>query len=222
MTYQGKDSYTSDVTMTMDGETMKTLTTGKRVGSCDAGAIKKKMAGIEAQAAAGADQACSGLAEQMMPAMLESSKCDARYKKQLCDQFATRAGFQLAVSRRTTGEVNNDSGTLPEMARYCGVQPDAIRARLCPDALKADDFQFVGEACPAESQAIAQRECAGRGYTTPPAPKYRDFCNSYARSVMDGSLGAGSGEQAEPSPAAPTATDTLKEGAKRLKGLFGR
>lgn len=226
MTYQGKDSFTSDVTMTMDGETMKMLTTGKRVGSCDAGALKKKIAGMEAQAAATGDQACAGLAEQMMPAMLESSRCQAKHKQQLCDRFATRAGFQVAVNRRAMGDVNNDSGTLPEVSKYCGVPPEPIRKRLCTEADKAhteEDLKFIGDACPAESRVIAQRECAGRGYTTPPAERYRHFCNGYARGMMDGSLDAAAAEGAEATPAAPpTATDTLKEGAKRLKGLLGR
>ena len=45
MTYQGKDSYTQVMTMTMDGETMKMSTQGKRIGSCDASKVKKQVAG---------------------------------------------------------------------------------------------------------------------------------------------------------------------------------
>ena len=226
MTYRGKDSFTSDVTMVMDGETMKMVTTGKRVGTCDAGALKKKAAKAEADMAAFKEKSCSELPELMMPAAIDYAQCDARYKQQLCDRLATREGFQTVAVRKPTGDATSDSGTLPEVSKYCGVQSEPIRKRLCAEADKAhteDNLQFIGDTCPAESQVIAQRECAGRGYTTPPAEKYRGFCNSYARGMMDGGLDAAAAKGAEATPAAPpTATDTLKEGAKRLKGLFGR
>ncbi|MDP2323105.1 MAG: DUF3617 family protein [Gammaproteobacteria bacterium] len=225
MTYQGNDSFTSDVTMITDGETMKMLTTGKRVGSCDAGALKKKIAGMEARMAATKEETCASVPQQMLPALLDNAQCDARYKKQLCDRFGTREGFQVVAARQPVGEASIDSGTLSGVSKYCGVQPDPIRKRLCTEADQAhteEDLKFIGDACAAESQVIAQRECAGRGYTTPPAAKYREFCNAYARGMMDGSLDAAQAEGAEGVPAAPTATDALKEGAKRLKGLFGR
>jgi hypothetical protein len=114
---------------------------------------------------------------------------------------------------------------LSEVAKYCGLQADPIRKRLCTEADTAhteENLKFIGDVCAAESQIIAQRECAGRGYTTPPAGKYRAFCNNYARGTMDGSLDAEPGKDPESPAAAPTATDALKEGAKRLKGLFGR
>jgi hypothetical protein len=181
------------------------------------------VAAIQAQADASMEQVCASVPEQMLPSMLQNFNCDPKYKKLLCDRFGTREGYADVAARKPMGNADIDSGTLPEVAKYCGVQPDAIRVRLCSEAVGSEDFSFIGGACPTESQVIAQRECAGRGYTTPPAEKYRAFCNAYARGMMDGSLDAASaeGNEAMP-PAAPTATDTLKEGAKRLKGLFGR
>lgn len=231
MTYQGKDSYTQVMTMTMDGETMKMSTQGRRIGPCDASKVKKQIAGIQAQAAAGMAQACGSLVEQMMPGQLASMECDPKYKKQLCDRFGTRDGFRMAASRQPMGEPMMDSGTLPEVAKYCGVQAEQVRERLCNDANKAGDLDFIGAQCPALAQPIAQRECAGRGFTTPPAEKYRDFCSNYARGMMDGGSSDAAASDAQPgtpaatpeTPAAkPTADDVLKEGAKRLKGLFGR
>lgn len=224
MTYQGRDSYTQVMTMTMDGETMKMSMQGKRIGTCDASKVKKQMAAIQAQGAAAMAQACGSLVEQMMPGQLASMECDPKYKKQICDRLGTKDGFRLAASRQPMGEPVMDSGTLPEVAKSCGVQAEQVRERLCNDASKSDDLDFIGAQCPALAQPIAQRECAGRGFTTPPAEKYRDFCSNYASELMDGGASeAGTSPTAPQAPAdKPSADDVLKEGAKRLKGLFGR
>ncbi|MBL8200862.1 MAG: DUF3617 family protein [Chromatiales bacterium] len=224
MTYQGNDSYTQVTTMTMDGTTMKMSTKGKRIGSCDASKVKKQIAGMQAQAAAGMAQACGSTVEQLLPGQLAGLDCDPKYRKQLCDRFGTRDGYRLVASRQPMGEPIMDSGTLPEVAKYCGVQAEQVRERLCSDANRAEDLDFIGAQCPALAQPIAQSECAGRGFTTPPADKYRDFCSNYARGMMDGGAGDAAANHATPAApdAKPSADDVLKEGAKRLKGLFGR
>ncbi len=223
MTYQGNDSYTQVMTMTMDGTTMKMSTQGKRIGSCDASKVKKQMAAIQAQAAAGMAQACGGVVEQMLPAQLQSLECDPKYKAQLCERFGTKDGYRAVASRQPMGEPMFDSGTLPEVAKYCGVQAEPLRERLCSDASRTEDLDFLGAECPALAQPIAQRECAGRGFTTPPAKKYQEFCSNYARAMMDGGSGDAAAAPATADPATkPSADDVLKEGAKRLKGLFGR
>lgn len=230
MTYQGRDNYSQVLTMTMDGQTMKMSTQGKRIGDCDASKVKKQMAAIQAQSAAGMAQACGSVLEQMLPAQLDSLECEPKYRKQLCERFQTKAGFSLVASRPPMGNAMMDSGTLPEVAKFCGVQAEPVRTRLCNDANRSEDLDFLGAQCPALAQPIAQRECAGRDFTTPPAEKYRDFCSNYARGMMGGGT-AGSGDDADTPPTAatpagpaakPTAEDMMKEGAKRLKGLFGR
>ena len=204
--------------MTTSGNTMTMVSTGKRVGSCDASKMKKQVAAVQAQAAAGMEQLCAEGPKSLMPSLLESGKCDAKYKKQLCTRFNTNDGFREVVKRQPTGNATMDSGTLSGISSYCGVQPDAVRDRLCNEANKSEDLDFLGEQCPALAQPIAQRECAGRSFSSPPAEKYRSFCSYYARGKMQGGEGGD-----ETSGAAPTkSTDLMKEGAKRLKGLFGR
>ncbi|MEO8443521.1 MAG: DUF3617 family protein [Gammaproteobacteria bacterium] len=236
MTYQGKDSYTSKMTMTTDGDTMTMVTTGKRLGACDASQPDKQTAALLAQSAAMTAKSCESGAESMQPYILTTSKCDAKYKKQLCERVNTKAGFRDVAQRQSVGDPMVDAGTLPEVAKFCGTKAETIRARLCSDASKADDLDFIVGQCPAQAQPIAQRECAGRSFSTPPAPKYRDFCSRYGGKskpgVTDDAAGAerAVGEAAAgatpETPAAPETatkpTDMMKEGAKRLKGLFGR
>lgn len=221
MNYQGKESYTSVVTMTMDGDTMKMSSTGKRIGSCDASQLKKQAAAAQAQGQAVIAQACAGVPEQMLTGQLATLNCAAKYKKQLCDRLGTKAGFSTVAARQPTGDALMDSGTLPEAAKFCGVQPEPLRDRLCADASKTEDLNFLGAQCPALAQPIAQRECAGRSFSSPPAEKYRDFCKNYARSVMQDGGGDAPADTPADTPM-PTKESVLQEGAKRLKGLFGR
>ena len=151
-----------------------------------------------------------------MPAQLESLGCDAKYKKQLCDRLGTKEGFSTVAARQPMGNPQFDSGTLPEVAKFCGMQPEVVRERLCTDANRSEDLTFLADQCPALAQPIAQRECAGRSFSSPPAEKYQAFCGSYARSAaQDGA------QPAAPDTAAPPKESVLQDGAKRLKGLFG-
>jgi hypothetical protein len=219
MIYEGKDSYTSKMTMTTEGQTMTMLTRGRKVGACDASVVKKQVAAAQAQATAGMAQACASMVDTMMPANLETYQCEPRYKQELCRKLETKAGFAAVAPRQATGNAALDSATLPEVARACGVDAEGLRARLCGDANRSEDLEFLASSCPAQAQVIAQRECAGRSFTTPAAPRYRDFCGSYARATMQGGSGddASSGGDATGAPAG----EAVREGAKRLKGMLG-
>ncbi len=219
MTYQGKDSYTSTMTMTTDGETMKMVTRGQRGGACDASVVKKQVAAAQAQATAGMAQMCASMVDTLMPGNLQSSGCDAKYKDQLCRKFNTKEGFGTVASRPTTGQAALSPGTLPEVARYCGADANALRTRFCGEASRSEDLEFLGANCPAQAQTIAQRECAGRSFSTPAAPRYQSFCGTYARAMMQG--GSSGDETSEAAPAPSPQGDAIQEGAKRLKGMLG-
>lgn len=232
MIFEGQDGYTSTMTMTADGQTMKMVTRGRRIGDCDAGAAKRQMAAVQAQAQAQASQGmaqmCGSMVDALLPGNLETYQCEPSYKEALCKKFATRPGFAEVASRQATGQAVLDSGTLPEVARYCGVDGEGLRARLCGEASRGEDLDFLGRACPEQGRAIAQRECAGRSFTSPPAERYREFCGQYAREMMQGPARA----QAAPGNAADGPADgagsgssapgrAVEEGAKKLKGLLG-
>ncbi len=211
MIYHSKDSYTSKMTITADGDTMMIVSEGKRTGSCDAGQPNKQVAAAQAQVNAAMQQSCSGMADALLPAGLDQNKCAAKDKQQLCNKLNTQEGYRLARDRQPSGDPMLDSGLLPAVEKYCGVATGSTLTRLCADANQREDLDFLGAQCPALAAPIAQRECAGRSYSTPPAEKYRAFCNSYASDMMQGGSGV-----------VPKTQDVLKEGAKRLKGLFGR
>lgn len=226
MVWDGNDSYTTRMTMTMDGETMQMVQKGRRLGSCDASVMKKQAAAIQAQGAAAQKQVCASGPEQMNPYMLTAmgADCDPKYRQELCAKFGTRAGFRKVAVRKPTGSPEVDAATLPEVAKYCGVQAEPLQARLCTEAGQVEDLGFIGGWCPDLAQPIAQRECAGRSHSAPPAEKYRGFCNRYGRGVMEGEEDAEESGDASGAPASvvPTPADLMKEGTKRLKGLFGR
>lgn len=220
MIYRGKDSYTSRMTMQAEGQTMTMTTQGKRIGDCDASQLKKQVAAVQAhaqaQASAGMAQVCESAVSTMLPSQLQTYECDPKYRKSLCDRFATKAGFAEVAPRERTGQPMLDSGTLPEIAKYCGTDAEKLRGRFCGEAAKSEDLEFLGPNCPAQAQAIAARECAGRSFSSPPAPRYGEFCSNYARASMQG------GRDAAPTtPAGDPAGTAVQEGAKKLKGLLG-
>lgn len=213
MIYHSKDSYTSKMTLATDGDTMVMVSEGKRGGTCDPKQKNKQFAAMEAQANAATQQSCDVLADALMPGALDTNKCAPKYKQQLCAKLKTQEGWRSASERQPTGEPMLDSGMLPAVEKYCGVAAGSTLQNLCEDANQHEDLNFLGAQCPVLAAPIAQRECAGRSYSTaPPAEKYRDFCNNYARDMMQGG-DAG---------VVPKTQDVLKEGARRLKGLFGR
>ena len=219
MIYEGTDRYTAKMSMTSEGRTMTMVTHARKIGACDASAMKRQVEAIQGQAAAGMEQACASMVETMMPANLETYQCAPRYKQELCQKLQTKPGFASVAARQPTGNPTLDSAMLPEVARFCAVDAEGLRARLCGEAGRSEDLEFLGASCPAQAQAIAQRECAGRSFTTPPAPRYRDFCGTYARAMMQDGSGEGSaaGEPGTPAPGG----EAVREGARRLKGMLG-
>lgn len=240
MVYEGRDAYVSTMTITSEGRTMKMVTRGKRVGDCDASQARREIdsraAAAQAQANAGMAQMCAGMADAMMPANLSTYSCEPKYKDALCRKFSTRAGFREVAGREPTGQAALDSATLPEVARFCGVDAKAMRTKHCGEADESRDLGFLAASCPDQAEPIATRECAGRSFSSPPAAEYREFCYEYARQNLKGgdhSTPNGRAASATPSepnpstastpdPATRAAGEAMKEGARRLKGLFGR
>ena len=242
MTYQGRDSYKGQMTMTMDGETMTMKMAGKRTGDCDAGKLKRDVAAAQAQGDKMQAQQCAEAARNMQIMMFDGSypvACDPKHKAELCKRYGTEEGYDLLAVRDKsplTGKAD-----LETAAGLCGIPAEANRKKLCGNAMKANSLVFAARHCPGEAAPVAQRECAGRTFTAPPAEKYREFCSAYARhglmqgegatgaAASGGSSGnAGSGKDADDAAAEegkestipPPQDNAIEQGKKALRKIL--
>ncbi len=212
ITRQGKDAYAGVMRMTSKEGDMTMKMSGRRIGECDAGEVKRQIAAAEAAGAKQVTQACAEGARNVQAPIFvgPNAMCkDPKDKAAFCQGFRTENGFEVA---------GRQGVELDQVAAFCGTSATAVRDELCPKAEANRSFKFLAQNCPAQSQAVAQSECAGRSYTALSA-SYRDFCTQYARNTM--ATGGGAAPAAQPAAATPSATDVVNEGAKALKGLLG-
>jgi hypothetical protein len=226
MTYSGKDSYRGEMRMQVDGDEMLMKMSGRRLGkACDAGKVKRQIAAAQAQSAQYMEQACQAGVDGMTAYTFTGAtgiQCDAKYKNQYCAALKTETGYDKVADMSGTvqgpPQMHADLGAA---GRLCGIPAtganslESIRSGLCRKALANETLVFLGRNCRDEGRDLAMRECAGRNYTTPVAPKYVEFCNAYAR------------HNALPDTAGPAAApenpkdSAIKAGKKALRGLIG-
>jgi hypothetical protein len=234
ITYQGRQSYQGQMTMTMEGQTMNMKMSGKRLGgACDAGKIKRDVVAAQAQSDKMIAQQCAESVKAMQVQLFDGtypSSCGAKYKTEFCSRIATEEGYDLlAVRDRNpmTGRTDLESA-----GTACGADTAKAHDKLCAAAVGKDSSMlFMARHCPDQAAPIAQKECAGRGFTSPPAPKYQEFCSAYARHGLMGSNGAAgaeggnaagqsSGQQQGQPDAATTGESAVNKGKKALKKLL--
>jgi hypothetical protein len=230
-----------------DGD-MTMTQTGRKIGACDAVATRKereeKMAAVQkdmaamqaagaaeqkkfadrqikqcADAAAGmdwrgfgaygqcynnkTDPNCKTSVETWNQISPEIPKhCNARVAE-YCKRYQTQDGFYKARADESA-------------ARACGVTTASVKAALCPKAAQTESLAFLGHYCLAEAKPIAQQHCVGLDYTSKMGGKYNEFCSAYLAQV---SLEK---PAAKPKGATEQASDQVKQGINKLKGLFGR
>jgi len=217
---QTADGYEGKMTMrSADGEMLMKMR-GKKLGTpCDAATIKRQMVAVQAEAAAAVAQNCREMAQQMTVAGFTGSNTmckDPADVAILCERAATRDG--VASFLRQPESTRSDLGAL------CKQDFSVMKSKACAGAARDADkgcktdaglaaLAFVGNACPAETQPIAQRECAGRTYTDLHESCYYSFCTSYAADLLD------KGKKPAAAPAAPQ--DSAQDAAKRaVKSLL--
>jgi hypothetical protein len=130
--------------------------------------------------------------------------------------------------------IDEHPGGLPQRHEAPGLARRRLGASTaCKGGVGSRDWEFVGEFCPAEAKAIAAQHCAGRDYTAAMESEYKAVCRRYARAGGAGATAQREApaqqqqqqtQQQQPpaAPAAPSAVDTVKEGANQLRKLFGR
>lgn len=220
LTWNGRDSYRGTITMTMDEGSMTMRMAGRRTGAeCDAGAVKKRIAAAEAQSAEYMDRQCRSGVDGMMTVYFEGSVplgCDPKFKAEYCKRLGTEEGFDLVAARDANPATGKSD--LATSGTICGVDPEATRRTLCAEAMQKESLLFAARHCEAEAAPLARRECAGRTFTSPPAEKYREFCNTYAR---HGAMGdAPAGGDAAPAAEPPKPDNPIDAGKKALKKLL--
>jgi hypothetical protein len=219
ITYDAK-SYSGSMKMTMSQGTVNMKMKGRELGGdCDANEMKRKVAAMTAEAqetqaqgermqAEQAAKACNDGVQRMQAMAFTGMVAwckDASKKKEFCERMSTRDGF-LALQQNNPESQRNDA------AKACGKDLADVQAGLCKDSRKdalsnQRSMSFLTTYCPEETQALAQKECAGLDFTSASASQ-RQLCTSYAR-----------GKAKKPAPASETpksADDALKKAAKGL------
>lgn len=193
ITRTSPDAYTGTMKMTSADGVMTMKMSGRRLGDCDSGESRRQAAQQQAQAQAmqqqaadaqreGMQKVCAGAADSMSLQQVRQygSICDeTTMKSAYCARLETTPGFTLVC------EDKPQSGTsLADAAAYCGQDPEAIRKKVCDEALKNEAMDLLGKCCPEQTQVLAKRECAGRKYSELEGSRYQAFCVNYARASM--------------------------------------
>jgi hypothetical protein len=230
ITHLGPDHYRGRMRATSKEGTFDMNYEGQKLGgSCDAGAVERQARAAVAQSQAQVAAMCRQAAASGDPTMFvgEGAICTAAADKTaLCKTVKDYDGFgRLLDGRRAAAQTPNGASfdNSGAVARLCGIQIDAQQQKLCTGAQAARKMAFLCANCPALADPIGQRECVGRGYTTPVAAPYRDFCSAWASTTAGaaatGTADAQSGEDAR----SPTerGRDAVREGAEALRGILG-
>ncbi len=219
MTYDAK-SFSGSMKMTMSQGTVNMKMKGRELGGdCDANEMKRKVTAMAAEVKEAQAQNERQQAEQQAKACDDGIQrmqamavtgfvvfCkDPAKKQEFCNRMSTRDGF-LALQK------NNPESQRSDAAKACGKDLGDVQAGLCKDSRKdalsnQGSMSFLTTYCPDETQALAQKECAGLDFTSA-STQQRQLCTSYAR---------GKAKKTAPASETPkSADDALKKAAKGL------
>jgi hypothetical protein len=222
-TYLGADRYQGKMLMKTSGNTMTMAYEGQRLGgACDAGAMKREVERMQADAQRQQDQYSQAMADSCHKAAAEGStymltgQCkDPADIRTFCSAVRThdRFGDYAKADQQARPEVNfPGSHPLAESAQLCGFQVEAERTRLCDSAEANGKLGFIASQCPVQAQALARMQCAGRSYSTI-SDRYRNFCAEFASNQQE--------EQRAQEENSPTGkAKGLLNAGKKAFGLF--
>lgn len=233
-----------------DGE-MTMNTTGRKVGSCDAAAERRKQ---QTQVAAIQGQAAQAQAAMKQQYDLQISECgeavrtmqygklgmygQCRQQPEYCKAMASVPEAKPALSACTARQAEfcrryrTEEGFLlakadPNAAAGCGVSVAQVQAELCPGAAQKESLAFLGRYCIAEAKPLAEKHCAGRDFTALRAgkgarDKYDDFCMAYLSNASLAGTSRREAPAAQTSAPADPVSQGINQGINKLRGLFGR
>jgi len=217
-----RDSYNG--TMHMTGKSqgqdmdMKMTSSGKRIGgSCDTEELVKK---AQAQAKDTMDKMC-GTADFDTSRWISASHmylgakpaCKGE-KDALCDAVRKDAPRDADVYQLLLATEKNNGNLI---TKTCGLNMDATTTALCK-TLSARNYSKLSPYCPAEAKAYKEAtRKSGRDYSARSADKGTDE-NEPSKSEASKT---GNPAQSVIDSAKNLNTDSLMDGAKKLKGMFG-
>ena len=200
--------------MSMDGRALGDCdyTAEHRATEAQVASIKKQASDAQRQGDEYLRTTCDqGVKEMQGFIFAKDQACSAR-KKKFCDRLQTAEGWKL-VKKNTAQEMpaGMPAGyARADQLKMCGVTESSLLAKLCPQASRSFDFRFVDENCPAKvadlcDEALKREEywyigrhceairgtliaqhCKGRQYSNQVEPKYKEMCAN----AMGGDLGA--------------------------------
>lgn len=197
---------------------------GKRIGgNCDSEELSKKM---QAQAKDMSDKMCdtskSDTREWISRAslLLDNKTCPGK-KEPLCDAVRKDAPRDADVYQHlVTTEKNN--GNL--VTKACGLNMDATTKAQCKN-INGKNYRTLSAYCPAEAkvyrEAARKKECEGRSYTA-----HENLSKCLNGQSGSGDEGAAEEAQSKSEPnksksGTNNPAESIIDGAKKLKGLFG-
>lgn len=229
----GSDSYRGKMRMTgtMDGEKMDMTQkfSGKRIGTCNyeepAAVAKKYQEQAEKQKQMSCKQSIDELNLYMFT--MKDSPCLAQ-KPEFCQRVSALSqqmrepdGYEAVIHKHTNWQ---------ELYRACNLDSAAVTSSACKRASDGRKWEFVAAHCAAEAKVLAKKNCEGRDYTEAMASEFAPICRRYASASLNksGSSKAGAGKsgslagtaEAAKKETAPSATDVVKDEAKKLRKLL--
>lgn len=230
-THDGK-SFKSNMKMSgkSGGENvnMAMVSSGKRIGgACDTEELGRK---AKAQVDAGMAAACDTSKYNTVNWISSSSmfigdkpSCPGK-KDALCKVL--RNDVPRDVQAFQMLEQHEKDRALPSAAKACNLNMDSIKKSLCKAKARSGPLHFLEASCPVEAKAYRElqrkrEECEGRGFTSGAKMK-KCMGGEMLEDEADDARPAKSGKSSSDDAAAGGVnSDTVLEGAKKLKGLFG-
>ena len=219
---------------------MTTVMQGRLVGTCDAEAQNRQVQAAMAQGSAILAQQCKESMDKYLTVMFDgdAAPCKAQ-KAEYCGRV-TKTAQSMRKPAGYRSAMKNDGlkgGGFDQAGQACGVNTASVQTDACKGAMGGRDWPFIADYCPAEAQSLAAEHCAGRKYTVAMSSEYKAVCQKYASAsgsdsgaaaqsqpAAQGRQSGAQGQQQDASgaPAAPSAADMVKDGANKLRNLFGR
>ena len=231
------NSFKSNVKMSgkSQGEAMNMtmVSSGKRIGgACDTEELGKK---AKAQIDAGMAAACDTSKFKTMnwvssASMFIGAKPTCPGKQEtLCKVLRNDVPNDLQAFQML--EQQEKSKGTASAAKACNINIESMKKTLCKERARKGPLSFLEASCPVEAKAYRelqrkQEECAGRGFTAGAKMKQCMGGQMIEEEKSESAPPAKSRKakaDAEPSDAGSgdSNSDTVLEGAKKLKGLFG-